>query len=388
MDSRDDELTVRDSAVRHQSLYTWLSTYPSDRYVRLYRALTTIIEQDPRALPRRYDFNRWCNALIEFRFIDTNGNDVVAEEKPSDRARRLKAQAAAKERSEKIRDALASRGYAPEDAPVEDAEAELDPFDETIIQDLPLMELLLQAEAEWRVDCATKVSTRKALDIQTRRVDPALDWRNPDADRETALCDWQPHTAKGPGRMCGRPAIPGTRRCVSHGGELIDVDTRRAILMSAYGRIVGAIDTAIDTLIDVAANSRNAIARVNAAKEILDRAGLSPELQVRVRLESDNRDARVTQLLDQLDEMQSNMEAVPTTAKIVSDLTTKPPPEVDPDFAASFDTGSSGGSNGDIPDPGPEPVIEVTTTPPPPRHQHFDQPQPKNAMQGRGTEPF
>ena len=89
---------------------------------------------------------------------------------------------------------------------------------------------------------------------------------------------------------------------------------RRALLMGAYSRIVGAVDVAIDALIDVAQNSRNALARVNAAKEILDRAGMSPELQVRIKLETEDRSVRVAQLLDRLDEMKANMNAVPTTA--------------------------------------------------------------------------
>ena len=60
-----------------------------------------------------------------------------------------------------------------------------------------------------------------------------------------------------------------------HGGALLDPTVRQAFLVSAYASIVEATDTAVQALIQVAEHGRNELARVAAAKEILDRAGIT-----------------------------------------------------------------------------------------------------------------
>jgi hypothetical protein len=78
--------------------------------------------------------------------------------------------------------------------------------------------------------------------------------------------------------------------------------------MTSYLQLVEATGTAVETLVDVAIRSKNDLARVAAAKEILDRAGLTPELQVSVKFESEGRDERIGKLKDKLDVMQRGLE--------------------------------------------------------------------------------
>ena len=76
------------------------------------------------------------------------------------------------------------------------------------------------------------------------------------------------------GRPCKDPAVPGATRCLKHGGAILDPDIRRSLLLTAYSRMLTASDIAVEALIDVAENSNSSLARVGAAKEILDRVGL------------------------------------------------------------------------------------------------------------------
>lgn len=79
------------------------------------------------------------------------------------------------------------------------------------------------------------------------------------------------------GRSCKNPPVPGSDRCLDHGGAILDPAIRRSVLITSYARMIEASDIAVETLVDVAENSRSALARVAAAREILDRVGLVNE---------------------------------------------------------------------------------------------------------------
>lgn len=96
---------------------------------------------------------------------------------------------------------------------------------------------------------------------------------------------------------------------------LIDPEVRQSILMSAYTRIVEGTEVAVKALVDIAEGGRSEIARVQAAKEILDRAGLSPELRIAIRGE-DSSDDRIYRLKQQLDQTRERLmeSSIETTA--------------------------------------------------------------------------
>lgn len=84
------------------------------------------------------------------------------------------------------------------------------------------------------------------------------------------------------GDNCSRPVVPGTDRCEKHGGALVDIESRRAVLMSAFVTIVEGSEKAVAALLDVVEHGRSEMARVQAAKELLDRAGLTPDVNINV----------------------------------------------------------------------------------------------------------
>lgn len=167
-----------------------------------------------------------------------------------------------------------------------------------------LVALLLQAQLEWRVDTTAVEDVRRSLEIRAGHTHDFADPSPSDARR----CRYLLGRGDPDSRKCGEPTVPGTVRCRIHGGELVDSDTRRAVLMTSYLQLVEATSTAVETLVDVAIGSKNDLARVAAAKEILDRAGLTPELQVSVKFESEGRDERIHKLKDKLDTMQRGLE--------------------------------------------------------------------------------
>jgi hypothetical protein len=166
--------------------------------------------------------------------------------------------------------------------------------------DEDLMTLLTNAEMEWRADMVAKDGLKAHMEVDTS---PRYDFRDPTM-RRAQTCRY-----RGASGVCGKGAVPGTVRCGEHGGELVDEVTRRAILMTSYLQIVEASGVAVEALVDVAQHSRNDIARVAAAKEILDRAGLTADLQVTVHIEGDERNERISRLRDRLDSMQKGLQS-------------------------------------------------------------------------------
>jgi hypothetical protein len=79
------------------------------------------------------------------------------------------------------------------------------------------------------------------------------------------------------GHTCGMPSVEGSVRCTKHGGAITDSDVRRSLIISAYGRMIESTEIAVAALIDVAEMGRSEMARVQAARELLDRAGMTIE---------------------------------------------------------------------------------------------------------------
>jgi hypothetical protein len=98
------------------------------------------------------------------------------------------------------------------------------------------------------------------------------------------------------------------RRVVSLDEAAAQVEAAvKAKLVTSYAALVDATDIAVSTLIDVALYGRREEARVSAAKEILDRSGLSPEIRVAIDTQGDARAARLEALRRQLSSMRTSL---------------------------------------------------------------------------------
>lgn len=116
-----------------------------------------------------------------------------------------------------------------------------------------LVEQLLHAEASWRMDTLD-------FDSEAEILTPEL----------VVPCT---HTGLD-GNKCKKSAVPGASRCVEHGGTVLDPAVRQSMLIIAYAKMMDGSAKAVDALVDVAEYSNNDLARVQAAREILDRVGL------------------------------------------------------------------------------------------------------------------
>lgn len=162
-----------------------------------------------------------------------------------------------------------------------------------------LTESLAKAEAEWRAEIVANDRAKTAVLPIAAPHGENLSSRLPQADD---VCGFRFRA----GRRCTQMVVPGSPRCVKHGGTLVDAEVRRSFLLSAYTSVVEASEEAVDVLIDVAKNGRNELARVAAAKEILDRAGLTPTLNINVNVGGKESDA-MRVLRDKLDRIQKNL---------------------------------------------------------------------------------
>jgi hypothetical protein len=152
---------------------------------------------------------------------------------------------------------------------------------------------MLKLETEWRAENLAAEGGARKLEMDEAAVE-SISWKHPSP---VSQCEFVGKT----GRQCARAPVPGATRCPGHGGALVNEDTRRALLLTSYLKLVEATDVAVDALVDVAANSRNDLARVQASKEILDRAGLTSEVQISVRLDDDGSTGRLSALRTRLD---------------------------------------------------------------------------------------
>lgn len=138
------------------------------------------------------------------------------------------------------------------------------------------LDLFLRAEAAWKTEMAAHSATRKSLGLETVTPEQHL-------ARTVFNCLYRDRT----GMMCGREVVPGVDRCVKHGGALVEPEVRRNILLSAYANIVEGSQKAVDALLDVVENGRSEMARVQAAKELLDRAGLTADTTINVKISAE-----------------------------------------------------------------------------------------------------
>lgn len=81
----------------------------------------------------------------------------------------------------------------------------------------------------------------------------------------------------------------------------------KAKLVRSYAALVDATDVAVAALIEVALYGRREEARVMAAREILDRSGLSPEIRVAIDGVGSERETRIAELQRRLDGMKTSL---------------------------------------------------------------------------------
>ncbi len=132
------------------------------------------------------------------------------------------------------------------------------------------LDTLVKAEAAWKIDKAAQEASRRSLGIALL----------PSGEIEKVVTDCGFKTRSG--MICGKPAVPGVDRCAKHGGALVDPETRRSILLSAHATIVEGSEKAVEALLDIVEHGRSEIARVQAATQLLDRAGLSADVNINV----------------------------------------------------------------------------------------------------------
>lgn len=158
--------------------------------------------------------------------------------------------------------------------------------------------------AEWRAEAesVTVMSKEKGLDV----VIPGPGDRRPEGGTAElpvpfAMCIMP---------SCRKTAVLGGDRCEKHGGAWLDPETRQAMLMASYERIVEATDIAVGTLIDVMENSRRDDARVAAAREILDRGGIRAGEEIHLHVhDAEVVESAVDIIKARLAEMHRNIEA-------------------------------------------------------------------------------
>lgn len=142
-----------------------------------------------------------------------------------------------------------------------------------------LVETLTIAESNWRVDCMV-MEDPEPMAAAAEELGEAPSTELTLVKPVTGL----PELPKYPcgfvgvdGKPCTRDAIDGAARCLAHGGMILDPSVRRSLLITAYAKMQTHTEFAVDTLVDVMESGRNDLARVQAAKELLDRAGMTPE---------------------------------------------------------------------------------------------------------------
>lgn len=101
--------------------------------------------------------------------------------------------------------------------------------------------------------------------------------------------------------------IPRTVISVDEAAARVEAAVK-ARLVESYTQLVEATDVAVDALIHVALYGRREEARVAAAKEILDRSGLTPEIRVAIDTTSSERGARFAELHRRLDNMRTSLQ--------------------------------------------------------------------------------
>lgn len=169
-----------------------------------------------------------------------------------------------------------------------------------------LIEALFIAETEWRADAAASRGARVHMGLRdAEKVAVAASPLTAEMPSVIVQCGWKDRTDT----QCPDASIPGAIRCSKHGGEWLDPKIRQQLLMASYMRIVEASEWAVEALIHVAVHGRREEARVMAAKELLDRAGIRAGIDIHVVHESGDANRQISVLHERLDRMAEGLDA-------------------------------------------------------------------------------
>jgi hypothetical protein len=140
---------------------------------------------------------------------------------------------------------------------------------------------LASAEAAWRVDSVVTQAEMSGVPLEVpgaENVLPEQMQREIEEADAKVLCGFRNHRGEG----CTTEAVPGAGRCGRHGGAITDPEVRRSFLLIAFAKVIDGSRIAVEALLDVAENGRSEMARVQAAKELLDRAGVQQDQHVHI----------------------------------------------------------------------------------------------------------
>lgn len=137
---------------------------------------------------------------------------------------------------------------------------------------------LASAEAAWRVDSLIDGAEEEGVSLEMPPETESEIIQALGHDESVILCGYRNHRGEG----CTDAAIAGAGRCGKHGGSITDPEVRRSFLLVAYAKVFDGARVAVETLLDVAENGHSDMARVQAAKELLDRAGVAQDQHVHI----------------------------------------------------------------------------------------------------------
>lgn len=171
-----------------------------------------------------------------------------------------------------------------------------------------LIEPMLIAATEWRADAAAaKAGSVALLGSEAVR-----------ASKKSMVAEMPVPVVECGFRGCKDAAMPGATRCRRHGGDWLDPRIRQNLLMAAYMKLVESTDIAVEALIQVAEHGRREEARVMAAKEILDRAGIRAGVDITIHAaEETGRSTHLDEIREKLDRMADSLAAREKLVEIV-----------------------------------------------------------------------
>lgn len=200
---------------------------------------------------------------------------------------------------------------------------------------------LASAEAAWRVDSVIERAESAGVSLSDESPELPVSQEVGQAVESAeakVLCGYRNHRGEG----CTSEAVPGAGRCGKHGGAITDPEVRRSFLLIAFAKVIDGSRVAVDALLDVAENGRSEMARVQAAKELLDRAGVQQDQHVHIhrpeedKSEDDLLDELRRRLLTTTDRLR--IVAIPATSEdSTSAYTTMPAPAAIPVRTGSDD---------------------------------------------------
>lgn len=191
---------------------------------------------------------------------------------------------------------------------------------------------LAAAEAAWRVDNVVDSAETAGVSLDVPgSAEEIVDEETSTYLEESSnkvLCGYRNHRGEG----CVAEAVPGAGRCGRHGGAITDPEVRRSFLLVAFTKVLDGSRIAVEALLDVAENGRSEMARVQAAKELLDRAGVQQDQHVHIHQQEEDtsEDELVAALRARLGETKDRLRL-----KAVDDYSgvedhTSPVPELEP----------------------------------------------------------